>query len=90
MVSNVRVADQATFRAKPSIPRCHIAAVVPSILLCEDRHRHESSKFGYRIWAIASYLLTTRPKGISSVQLAKDLGITQKSAWHLAHRIRES
>ena len=49
----------------------------------------EASKFGYRVWAIASYLLTTRPKGISSIQLAKDLGITQKSAWHLAHRIRE-
>lgn len=48
-----------------------------------------SSKLGMQTWMIATYLLTTRPKGISSVQLAKDLGITQKTAWHLAHRIRE-
>lgn len=30
----------------------------------------------------------SNPKGKSSVQLAADLGITQKSAWHLSHRIR--
>lgn len=48
------------------------------------------SKLGYRVWAIALYMITTRPKGVSSVQLAKDLGITQKSAWFLLHRIRET
>ena len=31
-----------------------------------------------------------RPKGVSSVQLGKDLGIEQKSAWHLMHRIRKA
>ena len=48
------------------------------------------SNLGYQKWAIAMHLLNSRPKGISSIQLAKDLGITQKSAWHLGHRIRES
>ena len=33
---------------------------------------------------------TTRPKGISSVQLHRDLGIRQSSAWFLLHRLRES
>ena len=42
----------------------------------------EASNLGFQIWAIAIYLLTTRP-GISSHQLARDLGIAQKSAWHL-------
>ena len=49
-----------------------------------------SSKLGYQKWAIAIYLITTSPKGISSMQLHRDLGITQKSAWHMLHRIREA
>ena len=36
------------------------------------------------------YIITAHKKGISSIQLAKDLGITQKSAWFVLHRIRES
>lgn len=39
-------------------------------------------------WFRAVYLLTSRKKGTSSVQLAKDLDITQKSAWYVLHRIR--
>lgn len=35
------------------------------------------------------YLLTPHTKGISSLQLSRDLGITQKSAWFVNHRIRE-
>lgn len=50
----------------------------------------ESSKLSYRTWAIATYLLATNLKGVSSHKLARDLGITQKSAWHLGQRIRES
>ena len=50
----------------------------------------ECSKLGYRTWAFAIYLLTTGIKGTSSMKLHRDLGITQKSAWHLAHRIRET
>ena len=50
----------------------------------------ESSKLGYQIWALATFLLTTGLKGTSSLKLHRDLGITQKSAWHLAHRIRET
>ena len=48
----------------------------------------QSSKLGYQTWAIAIYLLTTNLKGVSSLKLHRDLGITQKAAWHLAHRIR--
>ena len=41
-------------------------------------------------WAMAFYLIATNLKGISSVKLAKDIGVTQKTAWHLMHRIRET
>ena len=49
-----------------------------------------SSKLGYQDWAIAIYLVTTSIKGVSSMKLHRDLGITQKSAWHMLNRIRES
>ena len=41
-------------------------------------------------WLYAMYLLVTARKGISSLQLAKEIGITQKSAWFVLHRIREA
>lgn len=47
------------------------------------------SKLPLRKWFVAIYLVTAHKKGISSHQLAKDLKITQKSAWHVLHRIRE-
>ena len=50
----------------------------------------EGTKLGYQTWAIAIYLISTNIKGISSMKLHRDLGITQKSAWHLAHRLRKS
>lgn len=40
-------------------------------------------------WALALYLVATNIKGISSMKPRRDLGISQKSAWHLLHRIRE-
>lgn len=48
-----------------------------------------NSKIPLRIWYASIFLATTHKKGISSVQLALDLGITQKSAWFVLHRIRE-
>ena len=48
----------------------------------------EGTKLGYRKCLMAIYLMTTAKKGVSSLQLHRELGITQKSAWHLAHRIR--
>jgi transposase-like protein len=49
----------------------------------------ENSKIPFRIWFGAIYLATSHKKGISSVQLAIDLNITQKTAWFMLHRIRE-
>ena len=49
-----------------------------------------SSKLGYQQWLIAIYLMTTSLKSVSSMKLHRDLGITQKSAWHLAHRLRKA
>lgn len=48
----------------------------------------EGSKIDVRIWLFAMYKMGTARKGISSIQLAKELGVTQKTAWYMAHRIR--
>ena len=50
----------------------------------------ESSRLPLRKWAIAYYLFATNLKGVSSMKLHRDLGITQKSAWYMSHRIRET
>ena len=50
----------------------------------------QSSKIGYQKWAMAYYILTTSIKGTSSMKLHRDIGVTQKTAWHMAHRIRET
>ena len=50
----------------------------------------QSSNIALSKWAIAFYLYSTNLKGVSSMKLHRDLGISQKSAWHMAHRIRES
>lgn len=49
-----------------------------------------SSKLGYRKWALAIYLVTTSIKGTSSIKLQRDIGVTQKTAWYMAHKIRKT
>lgn len=48
------------------------------------------SKIPLRKWFIAIYLLTSCKKGISSVELADKVGVTQKTGWFIDHRIREA
>lgn len=46
------------------------------------------SKLPLKKWFIAIYLLSTNGKGMSSVQIAKHVGVTQPTAWFMCHRIR--
>lgn len=41
-------------------------------------------------WVYAMYLLVTARKGVSSMQLAKEIGVTQKTAWFVLGRLREA
>lgn len=50
----------------------------------------EASNIPLTTWFPAMYIIASHKKGISSCQLAKDLGVTQKTAWFMLHRIRES
>jgi hypothetical protein len=66
---------------------------------CRDCREHFSVRTGTVLaesrlplhkWLMAIYMMTTARKGIPSTQMARELGITQKSAWFLAQRIRET
>ena len=50
----------------------------------------EWSKIGYQDWLYALYLISTNLKGVSSMKLHREMKLSQKSAWHLAHRIRKA
>jgi transposase-like protein len=50
----------------------------------------EESKLPLSKWLMAIHLMTSSKKGISSHQMARELGVTQKTAWFLNHRIREA
>lgn len=50
----------------------------------------ERSHIPLHKWLYAMYLLVTARKGISSLQLAKQIGVTQKSAWFMLQRLREA
>ena len=94
--------EQIRWNGKPVCPHCGSERVYNTNrgYKCANKECHkkftvkvgtifENSKIPFRIWFAAIYLATTHKKGISSVQLALDLGITQKTAWFVLHRIRE-
>lgn len=48
----------------------------------------DNTKIELRKWFLAIYIVTSHKKGISSMQLAKDIDVTQKTAWFILQRIR--
>ncbi|ESZ88085.1 MAG: transposase ISSpo8 [Blastomonas sp. CACIA14H2] len=88
-----------------SCPHCGSVSVAetknhkPMAYRCRDCRQHFSVRTGTVLaesrlplhkWLMAIYMMTTARKGIPSTQMARELGITQKSAWFLAQRIRET
>lgn len=71
----------------------------PMAYRCKSCRKHFSVRTGTVLaesrlplhkWLMAIYMMTTARKGIPSTQMARELGITQKTAWFLAQRIRET
>ena len=74
-----------------------VASRKPQPFRCRACRRHFSVKTGTLLhssnlplskWAVAFYLYSTSLKGVSSMKLHRDLGISQKAAWYMGHRIR--
>jgi len=49
----------------------------------------DNTKISLRKWFVAIWIVTSYKKGISSIQLSKELCINQRSAWYMLHRIRK-
>ena len=78
----------ATRPGKRQTPEYHCKGCGKNFTVKTDTIMH-NSKLPLSKWALAFYLYSTHLKGVSSMKLHRDLDITQKAAWHLAHRIRE-
>ncbi|MEO9738503.1 MULTISPECIES: IS1595 family transposase [Roseibium] len=50
----------------------------------------EDSKIPLRKWFMAIWLITSHKKGIASTTLARDIKVTQKTAWFMLHRLRHA
>jgi len=88
----------------PTCPRCQKAEKVragqhPYQRWCGRCRKYFSAKTGtvmeasnkpIQLWLLAMYFLVTARKGISSLQLSKELSTSQPTAWFLLHRIREA
>lgn len=75
-----RLNDSKTFRSKNKECKKDFSVTVGTIF--------ENNKIPLLKWVAAIYLLSAHKKGISSHQLARDLGVTQKSGWFILHRVR--
>ena len=73
--------------------------VRPFFYLCRTCGKQFSAKFGtvlqasslpVRVWLFAMYKVVVARKGVSSLQLSKELGLTKKATWHVVHRLKEA
>ncbi len=98
-------ADPGKDSEERACPRCgsfgtHVVkAGKPMPYRCRDCRKYFSVKTGSAIessnlqmkkWAYAIYLWVTSLKGVSSCKLRRDLGVSQPTAWFMAHRLREA
>jgi transposase-like protein len=77
---NITTRKGGYYRCNP----CHLDFTVRTGTIFERSH------VPLHKWIYAMYLLVTARKGISSLQLGKEIGITQKSAWFVLQRLREA
>jgi len=95
--------EEKQWHGQPVCPHCGSVTVYKCksrrIFKCSDCTKQFSARIGtifeesrlpLQKWFLAIWLLTSHKKGVSSIQIAKHLGITQKSAWHMLHRIRHA
>ncbi|MCH9028059.1 MAG: IS1595 family transposase, partial [Bacteroidetes bacterium] len=101
-VSCIEFLIQARWNGKPVCPYCESDRKIYKIrqgriLTCADCRKQFTVKVGtvfedsalpLQKWFMTIYILTAHKKGISSLQLSKDINVTQKTAWFMLHRIR--
>ena len=97
--------EKRRWNGSPSCPKCSSKDRIQARKLEGGYYRCLACKFDFTVrtgtifershvpldkWLFAFYLVVTSRKGISSLQLSKELGVTQKTAWFMLQRIREA
>src|SRR5439155_14398539 len=72
--------SQQTFQCKSRHPKRQFSIKVGTIF--------EDSPIGLDKWLLATWMVTNCKNGVSSYEIHRDIGVTQKSAWFMLHRIR--
>jgi transposase-like protein len=81
--------EKVTFLAKAKVYRCYGDHAKQKFSL-KVGTLFEDSAIPLSKWLPAVWLLTNSKNGISSYELHRSIGVTQKSAWFMLHRIREA
>ena len=79
--------EKVTYLAKNRVWKCYAGHAQPTFSL-KTGTVFEESRLGLDKWLPALWLVVNCKNGISSCELARDLGVTQKTAWFMAHRLR--
>src|SRR6266705_2305126 len=79
--------ENVTYLAKNRVWKCYTGHKRPKFSL-KSGTIFEDSPLGLDKWLPALWLVVNCKNGISSCELARDLGVTQKTAWFMAHRLR--
>jgi transposase-like protein len=79
--------EKVTYLAKSRTWKCYTGHPRPTFTL-KTGTLFEDSPLGLDTWLPALWLVVNCRNGISSCELARDLGVTQKTAWFMAHRLR--
>jgi transposase-like protein len=79
--------EKVTYLAKTRVWKCYGGHKRPTFSL-KTGTIFEDSPLGLDKWLAALWLVVNCKNGISSCEVARDLGVTQKSAWFMAHRLR--
>jgi transposase-like protein len=76
------LANQRKWQCKSAHAKRQFSAKVGTIF--------EDSPLGLEKWLPAVWIITSAKNGVSSYEIARSLGVTQKTAWFMLHRIREA
>lgn len=79
--------DRVVYLAKARVWKCYEKHLTPKFSL-KTGTIFEDSPLGLDKWLAALWLLVNCKNGVSSCEVARDIGITQKSAWFMMHRLR--
>src|SRR6266849_4596493 len=79
--------EKVTYLAKARVWKCYSKHAKPRFSL-KTGTIFEDSPIGLDKWLAALWLVVNCKNGISSMELHRDLGVTQKTAWFMAHRLR--